>query len=164
MPLYEFYCQDCHTIFTFFSPRVDTQTQPDCPKCKRPHLERRASVFAVSKNRPDSEDTAEDFPDLDPSQMERAMQLLEREAGNMNEDDPQAAARVMRELSSVAGLELSPAMEEAMSRMEAGEDPEALEAELGDSLDQDMPFLPAGRARLAARLRPPKKDQTIYDL
>ncbi len=168
MPLYEFYCPDCHTIFTFFSLRIDTQARPNCPKCKRPELERQASVFAVSKNKPDSEDSAENIPDLDAGQMERAMQLLEREAGTLNEDDPKAAARVMRELSKAAGLEMSPVMEEAMRRMEAGEDPEALEAELGDALDdmdQDMPFLPAGgRGRLAARLRPPKKDETIYDL
>lgn len=167
MPLYEFYCRDCHTIFTFFSPRIDTQTRPACPKCKRPDLERQASLFAFSQNRPEGEDSPEAFPDLDADQMERAMQLLEREAGNMNEDDPRAAARVMRELSKAAGLEMSPVMEEAMRRMEAGEDPEALEAELGDALDtleQDMPFFPGGRTKRFARLRPPKKDDAIYDM
>ena len=96
------------------------------------------------------------------------MQLLEREAGNLDEDDPRAAARVMRELSKASGLEMSPAMEEAMRRMEAGEDPEAVEEDLGetlDALDQDMPFLPPGsRAKRPLRLRPPKKDETLYDL
>ncbi len=168
MPLYEFYCQDCHTIYTFFSSRIDTQTQPACPKCKRPHLERQASLFAVAKNKADNDEMADGLPDLDANKMEQAMQILEREAGNINEEDPRAAARVMRELSKAAGLEMTPVMEEAMRRMEAGEDPEALETELGDALDnldQDMPFYAAGKRGIrAARLRPPKKDDTIYDL
>lgn len=168
MPLYEFYCQDCHTIYTFFSPRVDTQTCPACPKCERPKLERRASLFAISKNTPDNDGLSDDIPDLNEQQLTDAMQLLEREAANSNEDDPRAAARMMRELSKAAGLEMNPVMEEAMRRMEAGEDPEALEEELGDALDtleQDMPFLQASsRGKPAARLRPPKKDEKIYDL
>ena len=56
MPIYEFYCEDCDTIYNFFSRRIDTETQPHCPKCSREKLERMVSMFAVSKNRNESED------------------------------------------------------------------------------------------------------------
>ena len=49
MPIYEFYCKDCHTIFNFFSRTVNTEKQPACPKCARPELERKMSVFAISR-------------------------------------------------------------------------------------------------------------------
>ncbi len=43
MPVYEFYCPDCHTIFNFFSRRVNTAARPACPRCERPELERQVS-------------------------------------------------------------------------------------------------------------------------
>ncbi len=49
MPVYEFYCADCHTVYNFFSQSVNTAKRPTCPKCGRPELERRASLFAISK-------------------------------------------------------------------------------------------------------------------
>jgi hypothetical protein len=29
MPIYEFYCEDCHTIFNFFSKNVNTTKKPN---------------------------------------------------------------------------------------------------------------------------------------
>jgi putative FmdB family regulatory protein len=49
VPVYEFYCCDCHTIFNFLSRQVNTEKRPSCPKCGRPELERQVSPFAVSK-------------------------------------------------------------------------------------------------------------------
>src|SRR5512145_1150123 len=54
MPVYEFYCAECHTIFNFLSRRVNTEKRPDCPRCGRPELERQVSSFAVSKGRPEA--------------------------------------------------------------------------------------------------------------
>jgi hypothetical protein len=49
-------------------------------------------------------------------------------------------ARMMRKLFDTTGLPLGPNMEEAIRRMEAGEDPDKIEEELGDLLDQEDPF------------------------
>jgi len=49
MPVYEFYCPDCHMMFKFFSRRVNTETLPACPKCGRPELSRQLSMFAISR-------------------------------------------------------------------------------------------------------------------
>ncbi|MDP3283707.1 MAG: zinc ribbon domain-containing protein, partial [Desulfobacterales bacterium] len=38
MPIYEFYCQDCNTIYNFFSKSVNTKKSPNCPMCKTSRL------------------------------------------------------------------------------------------------------------------------------
>ena len=59
-------------------------------------------------------------------------------------------------------------VEEAIRRMESGEDPDKIEEEMGDLLDAEDPLLgePAGgRLRnLSKKLRPPNVDDTLYDL
>jgi putative FmdB family regulatory protein len=162
MPIYEFYCPECHVIFNFFTLSVNTEKRPDCPRCSRPRIERQVSVFAISKGL--SEGAGDDLSGLDESKMEQAMNMLAREAGSMNEDDPRQAAKLMRRLSEAAGMELGPGMQEAMRRMEAGEDPEQIEAELGDVLEGEEPLFGAGQKRISGKVRPPATDETIYDL
>ena len=50
--------------------------------------------------------------------------------------------------------------------MEAGEDPDAIEAELGDVLEEEEPFaLAEKKGSAGGRKRPPpKRDETLYDL
>lgn len=164
MPIYEFYCKSCHTIFNFFSSSVNTDKRPYCPRCKKSILDRRMSVFATPRHQ---EEENEDMPvpDMDESKMEQAMNTLAREAEHMDEEDPRQAAQLMRKLTDMTGMELGPGFQEALSRMEAGEDPEQVEAELGDVLEEENPFemKRKGKAMLQ-RMLPPKKDETLYDL
>jgi hypothetical protein len=44
----------------------------------------------------------------------------------------------MRRLAEASGEPITPTMEEMLRRMEAGEDPETLEEELGDQLESEM--------------------------
>jgi putative FmdB family regulatory protein len=163
MPIYEFYCERCHTIFNFFSRSVNTTKIPICPKCRKQKLSRQVSVFAVT-GRAKEEGEMEELP-FDESRMEKAMQMLAGEAEKINEDDPRQAAQLMRKLSSMTGLELGENMEEALSRMEQGEDPEQIEADMGDLLEGEDPFLFKKKGRLAAaRRRAPFRDETLYDL
>ena len=107
----------------------------------------------------------DDLP-FDENKMEKAMQMLAGEAENINEDDPRQAANLMRKLTDMTGLELGDGMQEALKRMEAGEDPDAIEAEMGDLLEGEDPFtLPEKKGGVAAKKRPaPQKDETLYDL
>jgi len=162
MPIYEFYCPECNTIFNFFSRSVNTEKRPTCPKCRKCKLERRMSVFSTSRNREGEEDSP--IPDLDENKMEKAMNLLAREAENMNEDDPRQAADLMRKLTDMTGLNLGPGMEEALARMEAGEDPEKIEDEMGDILEGEEPFDLKKKSMRAQKYRPPKVDEKLYDL
>jgi len=163
MPIYEFYCRDCHTIFNFFSRSVDTKTTPPCPKCQT-KLSRQVSRFAITGKAKESNDM-DDMP-IDESKMEQAMNMLAREAESINEDDPKQAANLMRKLSDMTGLKLGPGMDEALQRMEKGEDPEQLEAEMGDLLENEDPFiLPQKKAgKPDIKLQKPFKDETLYDL
>jgi putative FmdB family regulatory protein len=164
MPIYEFYCSDCNTIFNFFSRSVDTTTCPRCPKCGEQRLTRQVSVFAVT-GRAQEQGEADDLP-VDEAQMARAMEVLGREADKIDEDDPRQAAGLMRRLSDMTGLQLGHGMEEALARMERGEDPEAIESEMGDLLENEEPFLMPGKKKAGASSRraAPRRDETLYDL
>lgn len=176
MPVYECYCPNCHTIFSFFSRRVDTQTRPACPRCGRPDLSRQVSLFAISKGRAEKEGGGEDgdldLPaGMDEDRLMRAFASLEGEMGNLDDEDPRQAARVMRKLFESAGLKLGDGMAEAMRRMEAGEDPDQIEAELGDVLESEDPFAAAGGQGAAERLKqlrrellPAARDEHWYPL
>ena len=169
MPVYEFYCSRCHRIFNFMARRPDVDKRPSCPKCGKPRLERKVSLFAVSR-RIEEPSEEEDFPDIDEARLEKAMEALAGEAEHMDEDDPRQVAGLMRKLYSATGLELGPGMEEAIRRMEAGEDPDKIEEELGDVLEQEDPLADLtekGKGRLRSlrnRLLPPSVDETLYDL
>jgi putative FmdB family regulatory protein len=166
MPVYEFYCTECHTIYNFLSRRVDTEKRPACPRCNRPELERQVSLFAVSKGRPDSEEPMAGMPDMDEEKLERAMMSLAGEMEGVDENDPRAMARFMRRLSETTGMNLGP-MEEAIRRLEAGADPERLEEEMGDLFDDasmENLFSKEGIRGLKRKYVPPAHDETLYVL
>src|SRR6266581_3587411 len=140
MPIYEFYCSHCHRVFNFLSRTVNTEKVPACPRCQRRDLARRVSPFAISKGR--KEEPAKPSgsePDLDEARLERAMEAMAGEMEGIDENDPRQGARFMRRMFQAAGLPVAGGMEEALRRMEAGEDPEKIEAEMGDVFEQD-PF------------------------
>jgi len=149
-------------IFNFFSRSINTQKRPLCPRCRKVELKRRMSVFATPRGREEEDDIG--LPDMDESKLENAMNLLAREAEHMDEDDPRQAANLMRKLTDMTGLNLGAGMEEALSRMEAGEDPEAIEAEMGDLLEGEEPFIFEKKQARIPKYRPPAVDETLYDL
>jgi putative FmdB family regulatory protein len=163
MPIYEFYCKGCHTIYNFFSKSINTRKKPKCPRCKTQTLERQMSSFAMT-GRAKGEEQMDDLP-VDESKMEQAMQMLAGEAESMPEDDPRQAANLMRKLTRMTGLQLGDGMEEALQRMESGEDPEQIEAEMGDILENEEPFqLGAKKGGKTGRRVAPRRDETLYDL
>ena len=162
MPIYEFYCKGCNTIYNFFSKFVNTEKVPFCPHCKTTKLKRQMSVFAtVSGNK---EETDEDMPPIDEAKMEKVMAMLADEAEKINEDDPRQAAMLMRKLSDTAGLDLGFGMEEALSRMEAGEDPDKIEEEMGSLLEGEDPFILNRKMKGKIRRSKPRVDEKLYDL
>lgn len=162
MPIYEFYCKKCNTIYKFFSKRVNTEKIPDCPRCKDVKLRRRLSIFAaVSKGR---QEVDTDMPVFDERRMEKALSTLASEAERLDENDPRQAAQLMRRLTDATGLKMGAGMEEALRRLERGEDPEKVEEEMGDIFDEEEPFTFGEKQRKAVRKAPPKMDDTLYEL
>lgn len=112
MPIYEYYCRTCNTIYQFLI-RGNRKTEDLlCPKCKKGDLERVMSKFSTtsSKSRSEDEMTA-DMADID-------------------ENDPRSMARAVRRMADEMGEDLGPELEHALGRLESGEDPEKIEQEL----------------------------------
>ena len=166
MPIYEFYCSTCHTIYNFLSQRIDTSKQPKCPGCGRPNLERQISMFSISKGL--SENSDDQIPDFDESKMEQAFASMASEADSIDENDPRQVAGLMRKVYDATGLNVNTGMEEAIKRMEAGEDPDKIGEELGDVLEEEDPFSGKGRKNLIHTMRKkflrPTVDETLYEL
>jgi len=164
MPIYEFYCVDCHALFNFFSSVVDSTAQPACPRCQRPDLERRPARFATLKHQ--GEDESDPFGNLDDSRLADVMDSMMGELGALEEnEDPRQMAQLFRRFGEAAGMELGPRMEEMMSRLEAGEDPDSLEDEMGgDGDDDNLEEFFRLRQRGSKLARNPVVDETLYFL
>ena len=164
MPIYEFFCDDCNMIFSFFSKSVNTKKRPICPKCRKKKLSRQISMFAITGKAKEDSDL-DDLP-IDESKMEQAMGMLAGEAEKMNQEDPRQAANLMRKLSDMTGMQMGPGMNEARKRMESGEDPDQIESEMGDILQSEEPFIMPGAAGQAGKTKKPapQRDETLYEL
>lgn len=166
MPVYEFYCSECHRIYNFLSRSVQSEKRPDCPQCGKKELAKQVSLFAISRGR--EEGDPGDLPEIDEAKMAKVMESMAGEVEGMDEEDPRQAAQLMRKLYDATGLNLGPGMEEAISRMEAGEDPDQIEEELGDLLENEDPFsagMKNGSLRdLSKKILPPSIDDTLYEM
>lgn len=166
MPMYEFFCKDCNTIFTFFSKTVTTQKTPLCPKCQKDSLDRMISRFAITGKHAQSNGNDSDSPDfpIDESKMEKAIESLASEAENINEDDPHQAANLLRKLTDMTGLKMGDKMEEAVSRMEAGADPDTIEQEMGDIPEDELFKFESNSKRSGSKSKIPLRDETLYEM
>ena len=165
MPIYEFFCDQCNTVFNFLSRRPNTDKRPDCPKCGKPHLQKMMSAFAPI-GRAKETDADDPLAGMDEAKMERALAGLMRESERINEDDPRQMAKLMRSFAETTGLSLGAPMEEAIARMETGEDPEHIEREMGDLMEGEEPFsFETMKKKVGSGVRrPPRHDDHLYEL
>ena len=49
MPIYEFRCQPCGTVSSFFVRSIGSVLEPVCPHCQSTEMQRRMSSFAMGK-------------------------------------------------------------------------------------------------------------------
>lgn len=167
MPIYEFYCTPCNTIYSFFARKITDATPATCPECGGPSLSRQISRFSVTKGGTSSGTDSEsgegtgDLP-IDEAKMTRAMEVLARESEGLREDDPRAAAHLMRKFSDLTGVGYNDKMESALSRLEAGEDPDSIEKEMGDVDENDLFILP--EKHKGSRRGQPLRSERLYEM
>lgn len=137
MPIYEFLCRACNRIYSFHSFKVGTTKVPACPKCGAEDLRRCPSAFGIRAGGPSRSENEAGAEPEDP-RMESELMRFAAEMEHMDEHDPRAMARAVRKMTELAGEPVTPAMEEMIRRMEAGEDPDRIEEDLGDALEGEM--------------------------
>ena len=174
MPIYEFYCSDCNTLFNFFSKSSDPEARPACPRCGKPELDKKPSRFAIGRPAAEADaggDEDDLFAGLDEERLEQAMMSMAGELEGMGEgdEDPRAMAHFLRRFGEATGMEAGPRMQEMLNRLEAGEDPESLEQEMGGDLDDEGDLsewfqLKKKAGELRERLKRPRVDDTLYFL
>ena len=179
MPIYEFACPDCRTIFQFFSRRVNTETIPPCPKCGKP-LAKQISLFQAKSGKgaesdpwglanDGCDDDTAGAPDFDPGdeRIAGAIDELGSKIDNMDDTDSAGAAKLMQEFSQKSGVKFNKEVNEALSRIASGEDADTVASQMGDALNSDNPFdtsgSPGGTAP-ASRPHPFTKDPTLYEM
>jgi len=144
MPIYEFACPKCRVIFNFLSKRINPDRTPVCPKCGNKKMRKQMSRFAMSKGLKEPAAKPEDddgppMPDMDDPRIESAMREMERDMEHLDENNPKHMAHMMRKMKDIMPPGTMPKeLDIAIKRLEAGEDPEKIEADMGDVLGDLM--------------------------
>jgi putative FmdB family regulatory protein len=145
MPIYEFACSKCRRIFSFLSKRVNPGRLPVCPKCGSRKMSRQISRFAMSKGLKEPAAKGEmaggesPLPDFNDPRVERAMMEMERDMEHLDENNPRHMAHLMKKMKDLMPPGSAPKeLDKAIKRLEAGEDPEKIEADMGDVLGDFM--------------------------
>jgi len=168
MPIYEYYCPPCHTVYSFLARSMVVPNPPSCPKCGHRKLDKKVSRFAISKGLAEPSSDADPFENMDESKMEQLMQEMAPHMDDDGPEDPRQMAHFMKRMFEMTGAEPNGAMLEAMRRMEAGEDPDAIDEEMGDALDAEGDPFVSGGAKSMRRMRrwfeAPNVDPELYEL
>ena len=145
MPIYEFACPKCRKIFNFLSKRMNPDRLPVCPKCGNKKMSKQVSRFATTRGlkepaaRTETEDGGPPMPDMDDSRVERAMMEMERDLEHLDENNPRHMAHMMRKMKDLMPPGSVPKeLDVAIKRLEAGEDPEKIEEDMGELLGDFM--------------------------
>ena len=78
-------------------------------------------------------------PDFDDPRVARAMAEMERDMEHLDENNPRHMAHMMRKMKDLMPAGAMPKeFETAIKRLEAGEDPEKIEADMGDVFGEMM--------------------------
>ena len=140
MPIYEFACPKCRKIFSFLSKRMNPDRLPVCPKCGNKKMSKQISRFAMTKGLKESSAKTDadapdgpPMPDFDDPRVGRAMMEMERDMEHLDENNPRNMAHMMKKMKDLMPPGSVPKeLDTAIKRLEAGEDPEKIEADMGD--------------------------------
>lgn len=169
MPIYEFACPKCRVIFDFLSKQVRPARSPSCPRCGNKNMVKGVSRFATLRGlkepaakKPSGSEDGPPEPDLDDPRVMRAMSELERDMEHLDENNPKHMAHMMRKMKDLLPAGSVPKeLDVAIKRLEAGEDPEKIEEDMGDVLGDLLrgPGEEGGGAGMSGYTR----DSGLYD-
>jgi len=137
MPIYEYYCKPCHTIFSFLSRTANISRQPACPRCGG-ELHKQVSSFAFSQKMRGTEKLP-----FSTQQAEEGVKKLKTEIDRLkSEESPQRAEQFKKNFERWSGVKL----DHNVGSLRGVE----LAPEKGEPPEEESPQ--------------PQRDDTIYDL
>lgn len=130
MPTYDYRCLDCRKRVSLVQSYSEYGKSPVvCPHCGSANLKRRIGRVRVMRSENSRLDSLADPDDW----------------GDVDENDPRSIARAMRRMGDEMGEDLPDEFDDVVDRLEAGEDPEAIEKDMPDLAgesagDDDLDF------------------------
>ena len=94
MPIYEYYCKPCNTIFNFYARTFSVSKEPRCPRCSG-GLQKYVSRFSLGHKLKGPEHLP-----LKPQRLAEGMQRLK----TLEDQDPPEAARLRRRFGEMTGV------------------------------------------------------------
>ncbi len=141
MPIYEYYCKACNTIFNFYSKTFTVKKQPACPRC-RGSLQKHVSAFSLGQG----QKGPEDLP-MSRRQVEDGLKRLEA----FGQKDPEEAARLRSKFGKMTGVNF----EESKKKPSAS---------VHDSNADGYKAQPVDKTLSDEHEAPPEHDDHLYEL
>lgn len=170
MPIYEFFCPSNRRIYSFFARSIRySDLQPRCPDNPKWKMEKMVSGFAITGRAKEKSPDMPGMDDFDDAKLEAAMGDMEREFGGVGDTDnpdPRAMARMMRRMGEISGQKMPAEMDEVITRLEKGEDPDKLEEEYShvfDAMEAEPEATGDGSADMKTRIRARMKKRVTRD-
>ncbi|MBM4311274.1 MAG: zinc ribbon domain-containing protein [Deltaproteobacteria bacterium] len=116
MPVYEFFCESCNTIFSFYSKIV--RSSADCPACPRCNggLHKRVTAFSVVE-RSRSKKTLDQMP-FNQQRLADGMKKFRAEHERLRDENPARAEAMMKKFSRwLGGVHLEEDRKRALQRV-----------------------------------------------
>ena len=137
MPIYEYYCKPCHTIFSFLSRSANATARPAFPRFSG-ELHKQVSSFAFSQKMRGTESLP-----FSSQQAEEGVKKLKNEIDRLkSEESQQRAEKFKKNFERWSGVKL----DHSVSTLRGVE----LAPEQGEAPEEEGP--------------PPERDGNIYDL
>jgi len=177
MPIYEFYSADTHKIYSFFSRKVRNPEEiPFCPDGKKFKMEKLISGFSITGKQVSdtAEQTEVDNSDplagLEPGKADLLMKEMEKSIDGMDDEnpDPKQMGSLIRKMSEMTGESIDEQMEEVVRKLEEGKDPNDIEQEMEDLMDESKESVEGNSAgnestRRNKHSRIPSRDSMLYE-
>ncbi len=126
MPIYEYRCLSCRWRFSMFYRSFSSVSEsPACPRCGGTRSERLFSRVTVLRGRPETTgfSEAEQALEDDFTVDDQDWPLVDEE-GLPDTDDPRELAQWTRRMSQELGEPLDPVLDQALTDLERGADPD----------------------------------------
>lgn len=117
MPRYDYRCQSCKKRSVIFQTYAEYGRKVvKCPHCGSVELQRLIGRVRIARSEESRLDELSDPSDW----------------GDFDESDPRSMAKMMRKMGSELGEDMPGEFDEVVDRLEAGEDPDAIEESMPD--------------------------------